>query len=30
MKRYAAPMGFALFAMWIAVIFLLATGMSPV
>ena len=27
MKRYAAPVGFALFAVWIAVIFVLASGM---
>jgi hypothetical protein len=27
MKRYSAPVGFALFAIWIAVVFVLAAGM---
>jgi hypothetical protein len=27
MKRYTAPLGFTLFAIWIAVVFVLASGM---
>lgn len=27
MKRYSAPLGFTLFAIWIVVIFVLASGM---
>ena len=27
MKRYAAPVGFTLFAVWIVVVFVLASGM---
>jgi hypothetical protein len=27
MKRYSAPLGFTLFAIWIAVIFVLVSGM---
>jgi hypothetical protein len=27
MKRYTAPVGFVLFAIWIAVVFVLASGM---
>jgi len=27
MKRYAAPLGFMLFAIWIAVVFVLTAGM---
>jgi hypothetical protein len=27
MKRYSAPLGFTLFAMWIVVIFVLTSGM---
>ena len=28
MKRYSAPLGFTLFAIWIVVVFLLASGMT--
>jgi hypothetical protein len=28
MKRYTAPVGFTLFAIWIAVIFVLASGVT--
>jgi len=28
MRRYTAPLGFALFAIWIAVVFVLASGMQ--
>ena len=30
MKRYAAPVGFTLVAVWIAVVFVLASGMHSV
>jgi hypothetical protein len=29
MKRYTAHLGFTLFAIWIAVIFVLASGVTP-